>query len=359
MRLRELRIENLRNLESERLEFPSGFCVFTGANGAGKTSILEAAYLLSHGGSFRTRRGEVLVRRGAEACRVFAVAVGRDAVETRVGFEHAEGRWSARVNGQVAATLASALARCAAISFDPGAHALISGASEERRRFLDWGVFHVEPSHADASRRYRRTLNQRNAALRAGLADGQLDVWDEELARAAEPVCAARDRYTARFGPVLVNLLAEYLPELGEAEIRLSPGWSGEVGLGDALLASRASDRLRGHTTRGPHRADWSISFRHAPRREHFSRGQEKLCASACALAQARIYLADHGEWPVVLLDDLASELDEAHQDQVVASLREADQVLITGTEVPGTLGRTQTPFARFHVEQGRVQRLL
>jgi DNA replication and repair protein RecF len=356
--LRELRVVNLRNVDDVRIDASPGFNVLTGANGAGKTTLLEAVFLLSHAYSFRTRRGDVLVQRGAAGASVFGLVEGRDGRATRLGFEQADGRWRARVNGAAASKLSDALRHCAVVAFDPGAHALISGVSDERRRFLDWGVFHVEPNYPELARRYRRTLNQRNASLRDGSAGG-LDIWDEELARAALPLAAARRRYAETLRPVVVRLLQEYLPELGAAEFRLFQGWPQGESLTDVLQRSRETDRSRGHTTRGPHRADWSLAFPAAPRREHLSRGQEKLCAIAASLAQAELFALDRGEWPVVLLDDLPSELDSQHQDQVVRSLASAEQIWVTGTEFPDTLLRLSARTTQFHVEQGRVRRLV
>jgi DNA replication and repair protein RecF len=357
--LSELRVENLRNISELVLNPQSGVNLFTGANGAGKTSVLEAVYLLSHASSFRTRRGEILVQRNRERLSVFGEVRQSSGSMARLGLIQESGRWIAKVDGRTPASLSALLERCAVVCFEPGSHALISGASEERRRFLDWGVFHVEPAFVDVARRYRRALRQRNAALREGSGDAELSVWDGELAAAAIPLTAARSRYLDRFVPILEGLLARYLPELGGSEVRASPGWKTDEDLASVLGEGREVDRQRGHTTRGPHRADWSVKFDHAPRREQLSRGQEKLCAIACMLAQAEVYRLDHGEWPIVILDDLPSELDHEHQDQVLLSLQGASQVFLTCTEVPATLQRTGTGFHRFHVEQGRVQGLL
>lgn len=358
MLLTELRVENLRNVVELQLEPAPGVSLFTGANGAGKTSVLEAVYVLSHACSFRTRRAELLVGDGGERLSVFGVIAREAGWTARLGLSHRGGRWVGKIDGRAPATLAAVLEHCAAVCFDPGAHALISGGSDERRRFLDWGVFHVEPEHAETARRYQRALRQRNRILRARGPDSELDVWDELVAAAARPVRGARDRYLVRLDRILRALLEEYLPELGEARIRSTPGWPADAELGAVLKETRGVDRVREHTTRGPHRADWSIRFERAMRREHLSRGQEKLCAIACVLAQAMVYREDHSEWPIVLLDDLPSELDKAHQDRVIRSLGES-QILMTSTDVPEALQRTATSFRRFHVEQGRVKALV
>jgi DNA replication and repair protein RecF len=148
------------------------------------------------------------------------------------------------------------------------------------------------------------------------------------------------------------------LPELGALELRYRRGWAEDRDLVQQLRELRGRDLARGHTTLGAHRADWSLSFEQAPLREHLSRGQEKLTALACLLAQAELYAECRGEWPIVCLDDLASELDQPHQAAVAAQLVAAGaQVLLTGTEVPQAL---QTlPSRVFHVEQGQLTRLL
>jgi DNA replication and repair protein RecF len=271
-----------------------------------------------------------------------------------------DGRWSARVDGQPAPTVTSAIEHCAVVCFEPGSHALIAGPSDERRRFIDWGVFHVEHNFPSVSRRFRRALKQRNALLRNNATAAELCAWDAELAPAALALNAARLRYVARLNPVLIARLRTLLPDLGEPILQYLPGWHTERDLALALSESHGTDRQRGHTTRGPHRADWKLSFELAPRREQLSRGQEKLCAIACMLAQAQLYEADHGEWPIVVLDDLPSELDLAHQRVVVEALtHEAAQVFLTSTEVPRCLLDAAVPFRSFHVEQGRVSALL
>jgi len=359
VKLIELRLENWRNIRETRIAAGPGINMLEGANGAGKTSVLEAIYLLSHGRSFRTQRGEFLVRQGMDQAVVFGQVQSNRGV-IHLGMMQAESRWSARVDGQPANTVTSAIGHCAVVCFEPGSHALIAGPSEERRRFLDWGVFHVEQDFPAISRRFRRALKQRNAVLRSNATAAELSAWDGELAPAALALHAARLRYFERLSPILLERLRTLLPDLGEPILQYLPGWNTERELALALGESHGTDRLRGHTTRGPHRADWKLSFELAPRREQLSRGQEKLCAIACMLAQAQLYQIDHGEWPIVVLDDLPSELDLAHQRTVVnALIQEAVQIFLTSTEVPRCLADAAVPFITFHVEQGRVSALL
>lgn len=355
MILRQLRVADLRNLEGLQFEPRRGVNVLVGANGAGKTSILEAIYLLSHGRSFRTRRNEILRRSGAASASVFGVVEGARG-PSRLGLSLEADRWRGRVDGCDVGSLAELLICCAVTCFEPGSHALISGAGDIRRRFVDWGVFHVEPTFPHVARRYRRALRQRNAALRSGVDESTLRVWDMELAESAEQLAVLRNAYWIGLAPVVEKLAQQYLPELGACELRLRQGWPSQDSLLTALHDCRDVDRQRGHTSRGPHRADWTMTFANAPRREQLSRGQEKLCAIACMIGQARRLFEQSGQWPIVILDDLMSELDPAHQALAFDSLSGTDQVFITGTEASVAHWREA---ALFHVEQGKISGLL
>jgi DNA replication and repair protein RecF len=358
VRLRELRLANLRAFADLGIELDPGWNVFIGANGAGKTTLLEAAYLLSHARSFRGGSKDVLVRRGADGYSVFG-RVERNEAAVGLGLSRRDGTLEARVNGTTV-PVADLLRQIAVACFEPGSHELISGPSEGRRRFLDWGVFHVEHDFLPVWRAFQRALRQRNALLRGNPSPIDLAPWDRELARSGVELSAMRAHYFAAFAAATTAALATLLPELGQPTIALERGWRGDGDPLELLAASREDDLRRGFTTRGPHRADWSIAFEHAPRREHLSRGQEKLCALACILAQARVFADQRGEWPVVCIDDLASELDGPHQEVLVQSLRAVDaQILITGTHEPVALARSGIHAAMFHVEPGQAGRLL
>jgi DNA replication and repair protein RecF len=358
VRLRQLRLENLRAFQSLDLDLDQGWNVFVGPNGAGKTTLLEAAYLLSHARTFRGGPKDVLVSRGSAGFSVYG-RVERSGSTDALGLARSGGLLEARINGMPAA-IADLLRHAAVACFEPGSHELISGAADIRRRFLDWGVFHVEPEFLVVWRAFQRALRQRNALLRTGGSASELEPWDLEFARAGSELATMRARYAAVLGPAAIAALGDLLPELGEAQITLESGWRGEGDPMAELLAAREEDLRRGYTTRGPHRADWSLWFERAPRREHLSRGQEKLCALACILAQAGVYAAKRGEWPVICIDDLASELDTPHQEKLVHALRKVDaQVLVTGTHLPRALDDANIPATRFHVEPGKVGRLL
>ena len=355
MRITRLTIAGLRNLQPTDLRPGPGLNVLVGPNGAGKTSVLEALHLLAYGRSFRGRVRDGLVQTGRDAREVFAEWDEPGGRIRRAGLRHAGQTWSGRLDGASVSQLGELCAALAALTFEPGSHALISGGGETRRRYLDWGLFHVEPDFLGLWRRYGRALKQRNALLKLRAGVDQFQVWDQELAEMGEVLTARRELYLDGLQPRLRAASGELAPGLGEAAFAFQPGWRREqLSLADALLLARERDLVTGFTSVGPHRADWRITHAQRPDQEALSRGQGKLTALAALLAQAEDFAARRGQWPLVLLDDLASELDLPHQRRLLQRLRASDaQVFITGTEVPPALAGIG--FDLFHVEQGKV----
>ena len=360
MRVIRLTASGLRRFESVALEPVPGLNLITGDNGAGKTSLLEALHLMAYGRSFRGRVRDGLVRTGAEAVEVFVEwQEGPEARHRRAGLRHTGQTWVGRLDGRGVTQLGELCAALAVVSFEPGSHALVTGGGEPRRRFIDWGLFHVEPHFLPLWRRYARALKQRNALLKSGVGGQQLDAWDHELAEVGEPLTRHRQQYLEQLQPLLSAVVADLVPTLGSSNLQFQPGWrSGEMSLADALLLSRDRDRSQGYTSVGPHRADWRIDYTGLPNRETLSRGQAKLSALSALLAQAEDYAQRRGEWPIVALDDLASELDRNHQQRVLRLLLGSGaQIFITGTETPTALADLNATPGVFHVEQGQIKK--
>jgi len=358
-----LEASGLRRFPQVSMAPEPGINLITGDNGAGKTSLLEALHLMAYGRSFRGRVRDGLVRTGAEAVEVFVEWREARGRQRRAGLRHSGQAWTGRLDGENVAQLGDLCAALAVVSFEPGSHALVTGGGEPRRRFMDWGLFHVEQGREGGFlplwRRYARALKQRNSLLKAGIGGAQLDAWDHELAEAGEPLTGHRQGYLDALQDDLSAVVQELAPSLGTASLQFQPGWRRhDLSLADALLLSRDRDRAAGYTTVGPHRADWRIDYTALPQRETLSRGQAKLTALSCLLAQAQDFARRRGEWPVIALDDLASELDRHHQRRILGRLLASGaQVFITGTEAPGGLGESGAHPALFHVEQGQVRR--
>lgn len=374
MHVTRLELRNFRRFVDTGFRPAPGLNLITGDNGAGKTSLLEGLHLMAYGRSFRGRVRDGLIRTGSSALEVYvewsehapsglavaaddAVSPGHPLRQRKAGLRHTGQEWTGRLDGGPVAHLGDLCAALAVISFDPGSHVLISGGGEPRRRYLDWGLFHVEPAFLPLWRRYSRALRQRNALLKSRPTGHQLDAWDAELAATGEPLTGHRQRYLDALQAHYEPLLADLAPALGTGGLNYLPGWRREdSSLADALLISRDRDLAAGYTSVGPHRADWALSFSALPGKEALSRGQAKLTALAALLAQAEHYAAYRHEWPVIALDDLASELDQHHQRRVIERLLGCSaQVLVTGTEIPRGIAELNAHMAMFHVKQGEV----
>jgi len=362
MLINRLTLHRFRRFDIVEWHPQPGLNLVSGDNGAGKTSLLEALHLMAYGRSFRGRVRDGLVRAGADDLEVFVewqeAPQPAPARKRRAGLRHSGQAWKGRLDGQDVQQLGNLCAALAVVTFEPGSHALISGSGESRRRFMDWALFHVEPDFLPLWRRYSRALKQRNALLKQGGANATLDAWDYELAESGELLTLRRRSYLDRLQDRAIPLATEIAPLLGLEGLSFQPGWRRhEVSLGDALLLVRERDRQYGYTSVGPHRADWQPEFSDLPGTQALSRGQAKLTALACLLAQAEDFADQRGEWPVIALDDLASELDRHHQQRVLARLMSGEaQVLITATETPHWL-ESRRP-ARFHVERGQIAAL-
>jgi DNA replication and repair protein RecF len=358
MRLTRLDIAGLRRFD--RVSFTPGpsLNLLTGANGAGKTSVLEAMHLMAYGRSFRGRVRDGLVRQGAPAIEIFVEWDETGGRSRKAGLRHSGQDWVGRLDGADVSHLGELCAALTVVTFEPGSHDLVTGGAENRRRLIDWGLFHVEQEFLPAWRRYARALKQRNALLKAGGRPEELDVWERELADSGETITRSRESYLAQWRPRFASEAAELAPALGIDALDLQPGWRrDELSLADALLLARQRDLATGFTSVGPHRADWRIGYAGIPGRDALSRGQAKLTALSLLLSQARLHAELAGEWPVIALDDLASELDRDHQARVVDGLvATGAQVFVTGTEAPPAVLVLADRLTHVHVEAGRLR---
>jgi DNA replication and repair protein RecF len=351
MSLAELTVTNLRCIEQAQLEVSTGLTLIWGGNGSGKTSLLEAIFMLGRGRSFRTRNTERLIRRGQDHLRVIGRVQGLSDVSTVVGLELAGEGVIARIGGRPAGSLAELSQAFPVQVIEPGVHRLVEEGGYGRRRWMDWAVFHVEPRFVDTWVRYTRALKQRNAALKIDPA--QASIWDGELARLGETIAESRQRLLQQLAPYWQEAVAALsgLP----VELHYLRGWSQDHSLQEALVASRARDEARHLTHAGPHRADVAVRLHGRPAREVLSRGQQKLVAVAMTLAQLRFLQAASETTPTLLLDDPAAELDGEHLERFIAQVSLLRcQLVVTSLHPESRL--FGSPERAFHVEHGRVQ---
>jgi len=354
--LRRFQAQGLRNLAPLDLSFPAGVSLVHGANGSGKTSLLEAIYTLATGRSFRSNRLASVLNYSANALTLFGEVVHESGRVSRLGVtRQASGAGMLRVDGERVSSNRPLAEALPVLLIHPESMNLITGSPEQRRRFLDWGVFHVEQHFGVLAATFRRSLEHRNAALRAGSRD--LESWTHQLVTVAEQVHEARQRYVGQlFEPLRFAL--EQLHGVSDVVLRYQAGWDRRRSLREALEDQLELDRQSGFTRSGPQRAELRFEVGGRRASECLSRGQQKVLACALLLAQNALLKQSRGWGAVVLVDDLAAELDEAHRRRLAGALmNQGGQVLMTAVEPELVLRGLQLAkdIALFHVEQGEI----
>lgn len=352
MSLRRLQVTDFRCLQSAALDFDPRFTLISGANASGKTTLLEAIYILGRGRSFRTRRLEHLIRRGSERFVVFGEV---EAFERRLalGVEGSAEGVRARLGGAKASSLAELAPLLPVQIIDPEIHRLIEEGPSRRRRFLDWGVFHVEPRFVDDWQRFQQALKQRNAALKSRQPRQVITAWDGDVVRYGESLSMARSRYVVLLSEHAVRIARNLLGM--ELSLTYRPGWARELGLAEALQQSWGHDQDSGATQVGPHRAELSIRLDEVTVKDRISRGQQKLLAAALLVAQIRMFPPDSPVRPSLLLDDPAAELDNERLAGLIGEVAsESVQLIVTALHPEfSALGE---PGLRYWVANGVVR---
>lgn len=330
--------------------------VFYGLNGSGKTSILEAIYLLSTGRSFRTSNVRKVIQDGQSICTVFA----RTNQGQQLGIsKNIQGNQSLKRNGVMVSSMSEFASDLPMQLIHPENMDLIESGSKQRRQLLDWLLFYIEPKFYTHWLRYQRALAQRNALLKTETAenDAQWQVWELELSQQALLLHNMRVAVFDEWVVFIRSALVLLLPQI-TINVDYIAGFDVEQNLAAQLQENRFKDKQRGFTQIGAHRADLRFKTDMGLAELILSRGQKKLLICALKLAQVA-FLRHRQKTCIVLLDDLASELDVNARERLLQSLVELQaQVLITTVEANSVwpLLQTLNNCAKlFHVEQGEI----
>lgn len=329
MRLLELRCKDFRCLQD--LHFIPGpdVNVIHGLNGHGKTSVLEAVHYAATSKSHRTIHEAELARRGAEGFRV-VIKAQRNGGERTIEANWHRGLKRIKVNGVAQTRLSDMLGLVSVVMYSPEDLALVKGTASQRRRFLDMELSQLRPPYLYALQEYRKLLRQRNELLRAEKPDKDLlEVWDEQLARYGERLITDRQWFIDTLTPLARTAYAK----IAENE-RFALNYAADVAepssLHDVIASSRDKDLRRQMTTRGPHRDDVSFEVGEVSARSHASQGQQKSVALSIKLAELEVIRESGGSYPILLVDDALSELDEGRTERLVRAVPSGVQSIFT-----------------------------
>ncbi len=351
MAIRQLSLTDFRNLASATLELHPRINLVHGVNAAGKTSLLEALYVLCQGQSFRTHQLAQCVQYGKPGFLLF----GRFD-DFKAGISKRGRRLEIRVDGATVGRR-SELVRKAPINIvNADSFEQIDGPPGVRRRFVDWYLFHVEHDYADAWNRFQHALRQRNRLLKDRRDLDLLDYWDEHLVEPSERLAAMRRRCAnalqVMLGTEMESLLAGF-----RLELEYRTGWPDGRALSDVLAAERKRDIAAGYTRFGIQRDDLLLRVEGRPAGEILSRGQAKrLCLAMLLAALTRVGQAV-SKRIVLLIDDLHSELDPSARQRVYERLQSLDlQLFISNIDATLPAPIAAEEFKMFHVEHGIIK---
>ena len=368
MIIKSLRLSDFRNIEAAEIAPCRNINILLGQNAQGKTNLIEAVWLLTGNRSFRGSKESQMIRFGREVFRVEASFEDRER-EQFLSYSGGDKKRKILLNGVPLRSPSELMGTFPAVIFDPTGLSIVQDGPGERRKFLDTAISSIKPAYERYLSQYNAVLEQRNSLLRdAGrfnrFAD-TLDIWDLQLAKLGTILSILREDYVQKLRPVAAEIYggfsgfseafsAEYESSVFPAGTELTAYTDERIGeYLEVLKAERDNDRRMRCTTKGAHRDDLLLNIDGRPARVYGSQGQKRSCAVALKLSEANLIRRITGEDPVVLLDDVMSELDQNRQDYILNRIRDF-QVFITCCDISNTLRMESGRI--FSVEGGKVE---
>jgi len=371
-----LKLCNVRNIEHFSTAIDGDCLIIYGDNGSGKTSFLEAVYMLCRGRSFKSKNLDTVISYTTTEVICFGESVQKsNGIKKRIGIRRDKDNKTTTIkqDGILLSNASQMVSEFPVLLINPGTFKLLEGGPAERRKFLDWGVFHVEHSYKVLWRHWRTSLAQRNKLLKSDrIMPDELDAWTQRFVDLSVRLVNFRRDYYALLAKKLSQILHENAHEtseqsmfreiLSKVSMTFVQGWPDKENLSSLLTQHIDSDKKRGYTGYGPHKGDIQFKYYNMPVLESLSRGQVKLFISCLLLAQLRILKDLNKKKCTVLIDDIGAELDIRHQINFLSNaLNEDVQVFVTvlDTMHANTLfekmkGSFKTQM--FHVEHGKFE---
>ncbi|MCL9777023.1 DNA replication/repair protein RecF [Vibrio methylphosphonaticus] len=357
MPLSRLIVQQFRNIKACDIELSTGFNFIIGPNGCGKTSLLEAIYLLGHGRSFKSTLTGRVIQNDCQELFVHGRFLNSDQFEVPIGInKQRDGSTEVKIGGQSGQKLAQ-LAKVLPLQLiHPEGFELLTDGPKFRRAFIDWGVFHSEPGFHEAWGRFKRLNKQRNALLKSATSYREMRFWDKDLALLATQIDDWRRRYVEQMQPLAETMCQSFLPEL-DIKLGYYRGWEKGTPYSELLERSFERDQALGYTFSGPNKADLRIKVNNTPVEDVLSRGQLKLMMCALRLAQGQHLAELTGKQCIYLIDDFASELDSLRRKRLADYLKETKaQVFVSSITQSQVADMVDENGKMFHVEHGTIE---
>lgn len=363
MIIRKLVLKNFRNYSDEEIEFNDGINVLVGANAQGKTNAAEAIFFLCTGYSPRANKDRLVIKNGEETADIFGEAdslYGKVTVRIQFNKNDKKTVW---VNGLQVLRIGELMGNIHSVFFNPSELKLVQESPEDRRRFLNISLSQMSKSYFYALQRYNKILAQRNNLLKNPDKDvifETLPIWDEQLSKEAAKIIVERNRFLKLLSPIAEQKHAFLSDGAETLKMRTESGYDGEEteikeAIYSDLKAGLEKDAYLGFTTIGPHRDDIKFTLNGEDAKIYASQGQQRTLALSLKLAEAEIFKGRFGEFPVLILDDVLSELDKKRQRKLIKAT-EGIQTVFTATGLDRSVFKTGQ-INRITVEKGKIKR--
>ena len=356
MTLVKLDIHAVRNIQQETIIPDPTINLFYGENGSGKSAIIEAIFILGRAKSFRSATIRPVINFIHDKLTVSAQIVQHTDPIIQIGIQLDYKNFICRIN-QKTTQKRSDLAYALPLQIiHPKSYELLDAGPQQRREFLDWGVFNYNKAFLPAWRNFKKALIQRNVLLKSKQLQ-HINVWDKELVYYGTIVNSLRQNYLLKFTPVFIDIVKQFF-NFTDIDITLSSGWDTSLQFQQILINDLSKDLNYGFTHSGPHRGDFNLLISNRVARNFVSRGQLKLLVLSLKLAQMRLLFNESNISGCFLIDDFAAELDVYNRAKLLQYLSTMGcQVFITATEISqfGDLTNIEK-YKMFHVEHGKIK---
>ena len=361
MYLKEIKLQNFRNYKEEAVKFHKKVNIIAGKNAQGKTNLLESLYIMCIGKSFRTNKDAEMIRFGEDLCKVKSVSI-KDGSELKVEINISREGKQIKIDGVKASRNMDILENVYMVIFSPEDLKIVKDEPEKRRKFMDRELCLIRPIYFKNLARYKKILLQRNSLLRKNNINvDHLLVWNEELAEYGSKIILERRRFIEKVNAISKEISKNITngKEALEISYEANVEWKETLEKQKEYFLNKLNrnlknDIFRRNTTVGPHKDDIKICLDGIDIRHFGSQGQQRTAALSLKLAEIKLIKEETGEDPILLLDDVLSELDAERQRFLINSLGEM-QLFITTTEIADELKKSLPEGYTFHIEEGRV----